>query len=223
MQPKKLTVLVAPLNAVGHVNACLGTTKSLLKRGHRVIILLDTSFAGHTASNGFEEHIYNLAVENFSEKEGKPGEDWAKGLEKRSIFGRHSAEEKWLSLKEMLIESKEAMFMVKRYNEIVKEAIALYSPDLIVIDMPYLMPSIAVSKIPWIHNLSVVPQVYCHEDAIPPCCSGILTKLILKPTFNLYFTKVYPPILHVTALGSVFVSYNVNLPIQNTSMTTLSR
>lgn len=179
LSKKKLTILVAPLNAVGHVNACLGTTKPLLERGHRVIILLDTSFAGHTASRGFEEHIYSLAVENFSEKESKAGEDWAKGLEKKSIFGRYSAEEKWLGLKEMLIESKEAMLMIERYNEIVRDAIALYNPDLIVIDMPYLLPSIALSKIPWIHNLSVVPQVYCHDDAIPPCCSGISTKSFL--------------------------------------------
>lgn len=116
----------------------------------------------------------------------KPGEDWAKEMLERSIFGQFSAEEKWRTLKAMLIESPEAMTMVRRYNQVVQEAIHRYRPELILVDMPYLLPAISASKIPWIFNLSVVPTVYCHEDSVPPCCSGLPSNAPRDSTWALF-------------------------------------
>ena len=159
---------------MGHVNACAGTTAPLLKRGHRVIFMVDQNFTGKLAPLGFEEHVYKLAIDNFSQKGSvTPGEDWAKSLLDRSIFGPDNTEQKWHKMMDFIVESAEAKSLIKQLNEQSKFAIDKFIPDLIVLDTPYLLPEVAYSGIPWIQNMSIVPQVFCMHDNISPACSGI--------------------------------------------------
>src|SRR5699024_3864465 len=57
---KRSTILVVPISAVGHVNACRGTTLPLLKRGHRVIFVVEQPYSGTLKAFGFEEHVFTV-------------------------------------------------------------------------------------------------------------------------------------------------------------------
>ncbi len=46
MSEKSLTILFAPLDGWGHINACIGLAEVLLNRGHRVVFAIDISFKG---------------------------------------------------------------------------------------------------------------------------------------------------------------------------------
>jgi len=52
---KSLTVLFAPLDGHGHINACHGLAEELRERGHRVVFTIDNVFKGRLKQYGFEE------------------------------------------------------------------------------------------------------------------------------------------------------------------------
>ena len=56
----KLTILFAPIDAVGHVNACIGLAEALKDRGHRIVFLVSKPYSGQLFSYGFEEEIFEM-------------------------------------------------------------------------------------------------------------------------------------------------------------------
>ena len=138
--------------------------------------MLEQAFKGTIASRGlgFEEHIYK--VEPFPEgkkqaetreTELKPGKYWAGILnESAIIMGEFPIEKKWRELIDILMESKESHNLIRQMNDYVKQAIALYKPNLIIVDTPYLLPEVAYGKIPWILNMSITPQMYSIDDGM---------------------------------------------------------
>ena len=67
---KRLTILVTAFNAVGHMNAVAGATKALMERGHRMIFLVEKSFADKFHPLGYEEHVYSSKPDS-NEASGK--------------------------------------------------------------------------------------------------------------------------------------------------------
>ncbi len=182
-QKQTLTILCIPINAVGHVNALAGTTRPFLQRGHRVVFLLESAYKGHLPDD-FEEIIYSLKVDNFSKEDGTPGEDWALGLLNQSIMGPSSPEEKWPPMLRLFVESPEALSLMGQLNAHSRTAIDSLKPDLLITDTGYLLPAIPHSGVPWIHHLSISPQLYvgCEKNqteikecpnSTPPGCSGL--------------------------------------------------
>src|SRR5690349_18204614 len=55
---RPLTILVTPVDAVGHINACAGALNHMLKRGHRVIFVLEKACAGKVSPLSYEEFLY---------------------------------------------------------------------------------------------------------------------------------------------------------------------
>ena len=54
------TIAFFPEGAYGPTNNCVGIGDVLRKRGHRVVFVIEESFAGALAEQGFEERLMRL-------------------------------------------------------------------------------------------------------------------------------------------------------------------
>ena len=68
------TVVFFPEGAFGPTNNCVGIGEQLLARGHRVLFIIEESFAGTLAARGFEEALMRLGPP--PEVEEAPGQFW---------------------------------------------------------------------------------------------------------------------------------------------------
>lgn len=177
---KALTIFVVPSDAVGHMNACAGSTRALRRRGHRVIYLTEECFKGKLVSQGFEEHNYKhkfkLTDENNNvdteEANMKPGEKMARDLLRNKIIGPFPVEEKMQQMIKYFTSSSTAKTKLIARDAAIREAISLYDPDLFLVDKAYLEPAIYYSGKPWIRNNSFSPACMLVDENIPPGCSG---------------------------------------------------
>ena len=72
--PEQLTLLVTPMDGVGHVNATIGIAEVLRDRGHRIVYVIAKTFEGKLKKYGFEEEVL---IDEEREKMG-PGKQWRK-------------------------------------------------------------------------------------------------------------------------------------------------
>ena len=79
---KQLTILVATVNAVGHVNACTGALAPFLRRGHRVIFIIE-AYQRKLTQLGFEEIVYQMPK---ATEEKNPGELMANMLKQFKVI-----------------------------------------------------------------------------------------------------------------------------------------
>ena len=122
-----MKILVTPINAVGHINACAGALASLLRRGHRIIFIIEEAFKGKLSSLGYEEVLYQIPKEA---DEQNPGEGLSKQLFEMKMFGDFTIEEKFdCLLKTFLSEKFLAEFEI--FNGKIKESTEKIKPDLI--------------------------------------------------------------------------------------------
>src|SRR4249919_4188458 len=72
MQPA--TIVFFPEGAFGPTNNCVGIGQVLRDRGHRVVFVVEESFAGSLEAQGFEERLMRLGP--APEVEEAPGQFW---------------------------------------------------------------------------------------------------------------------------------------------------
>lgn len=180
---KKLSILVVPISAVGHINACSGALSTLLKRGHRIVFFIEEGFRGRLSSLGYEEFVYknsNLTSEDAeteteteTDSSTNSSDHMANWLLESKIIGDFSSEEKLCSLNAILHSDDNY-----RDNEVIdgqlKVAIERYRPDLFYVDNISLHPAIYFnSKVaPFILNISLVPNYFIFSKEVPPAESG---------------------------------------------------
>src|SRR3954468_4156226 len=68
------TIVFFPEGAHGPTNNCAGIGAVLRERGHRVVFILEQSFAGTLEARGFEERLMRLGPP--PEQEEVPGQFW---------------------------------------------------------------------------------------------------------------------------------------------------
>ncbi|HKP21148.1 MAG TPA: hypothetical protein VJT68_06500, partial [Thermoleophilaceae bacterium] len=68
------TVVFFPEGAYGPTNNCIGIGQVLRRRGHRVVFVIEESFAGTLEEKGFEERLMRLTEP--AETEEEPGQFW---------------------------------------------------------------------------------------------------------------------------------------------------
>ena len=68
------TVVFFPEGAFGPTNNCVGIGEQLRARGHRVVFIVEESFAGTLEARGFEERLMRLGPP--PEVEEAPGQFW---------------------------------------------------------------------------------------------------------------------------------------------------
>src|SRR2546426_2191283 len=68
------TIVFFPEGAHGPTNNCVGIGQVLRDRGHRVVFVVEESFAGSLEAQGFEERLLRLGPP--PEQEEAPGQFW---------------------------------------------------------------------------------------------------------------------------------------------------
>ncbi|CAG2109767.1 unnamed protein product [Medioppia subpectinata] len=163
---RKLTILFAPVEGVGHVNACIGLAEVLLSRGHKIVFAIDQSFAGRLAPYGFIEEVFPS-----HQKDQMPGEMFANHLLDSGLLSNVSSFESlkiWRDIPVM-----DVVFAKKRANEpTLKTIVAKHSPDLFVIDDFNPSPAVLHSNKPWVCVISANLLFTSTDNRLPPGWSG---------------------------------------------------
>jgi UDP:flavonoid glycosyltransferase YjiC (YdhE family) len=74
MRSERRTIVFFPEGAFGPTNNCVGIGSVLKPRGHRVVFVVEESFAGTLEERGFEERLMRLKPK--PEVEETPGQFW---------------------------------------------------------------------------------------------------------------------------------------------------
>ena len=174
---KKLTILFSPVNAIGHINSCVGVAEILQSRGHRIVFMVNQSFKGAFIKRGFQEEIVEQEVnqqENVEEvnkeEQFDPSGYMLKILKDCGLFDDLPPIEKHKRCVG-LMES-----ITKKENDTIDNIIKRIKPDVIVVDFLF-APAIFKAGIPWVSLSSVQILTAIDDPRTPPGWSGL-------PTYN---------------------------------------
>jgi len=161
------TIIFFPEGAYGPTNNCVGIGDVLRRRGHRVVFVIEESFAGTLAAKGFEERLMRLGPPPAVPEE--PGQFWKDFIrETAPVFRTPTIEQ----LSTFVAPTFEALLDGARYvDERLAEIIAEVQPDVIVEDNVLAFPAIPASGCPWVRVVSCNPAEI-KDPNIPPPFSG---------------------------------------------------
>jgi MGT family glycosyltransferase len=161
------TVVFFPEGAFGPTNNCVGIGNVLRRRGHRVVFIVEQSFAGTLEAKGFEERLMRLAPP--PEEPEVPGQFWKDFIRDTApVFRLPTIEQlsgfigpTWQAL------CDGARYVEPRLREIIDEL----DPDVIVEDNVVGFPALPACGRPWVRIVSCNPAEL--KDAnVPPTFSG---------------------------------------------------
>jgi MGT family glycosyltransferase len=162
------TIVFFPEGAFGPTNNCVGIGDVLRRRGHRVVFVVEESFAGTLEAKGFEERLMRLAPAP-AEPEA-PGQFWKDFIRDTAPVFRETTFEQ---LGGFIAPTWQALLDGARYvDERLTEIFAELEPDAIVEDNVCAFPAIPASGRPWIRILSCNP-LELKDPALPPPYSGL--------------------------------------------------
>ncbi|MHB8460480.1 MAG: glycosyltransferase [Candidatus Limnocylindrales bacterium] len=164
---ERRTIVFFPEGAHGPTNNCVGIGDVLRRRGHRVVFIVEESFAGTLEAKGFEERLMRLGPPPAEPE--VPGQFWIDFIRDTApVFRRPTIEQ----LGEFIAPTFRALidgakFVDGRLREIIDEL----GPDAIVEDNVVAFPALAASGRPWVRIASCNPAEI-KDPAIPPFSSG---------------------------------------------------
>jgi len=161
------TVIFFPEGAYGPTNNCVGIGDVLRARGHRVVFVVEESFAGTLEARGFEERLMRLGPP--PEVEEAPGQFWKDFIRDTApVFRKPTIEQ----LGEFIQPTWQALLDGARYVEPrLREIIDELAPDVIVEDNVTSFPALPACGRPWVRIVSCNPLEIPDPD-IPPVFSG---------------------------------------------------
>ena len=167
MASEHRTIVFFPEGAFGPTNNCIGIGNVLKARGHRVVFVVEESFAGTLEAQGFEEARIRLSPP--AETEEVPGQFWkdfirdtAPEFRKPTIAQLESfLRPTWQALIDGAIYANERLSAI--FDEL--------RPDAIVEDNVVAFAAIATSGRPWARITSCNP-LELKDPALPPVFSG---------------------------------------------------
>jgi MGT family glycosyltransferase len=161
------TIVFFPEGAYGPTNNCVGIGDVLRRRGHRVVFVIEESFAGTLEAKGFEERLMRLTPP--PEVEEVPGQFWKDFIrETAPVFRKPTIEQ----LREFIAPTFAALLDGARYvDDRLREILAELAPDVIVEDNVVTFPAILASGRPWVRVVSCHPAEI-KDPNIPPPFSG---------------------------------------------------
>jgi MGT family glycosyltransferase len=164
------TVVFFPEGAFGPTNNCVGIASVLRQRGHRVVFVVEESFAGTLAAKGFEERLMRLQAP--SEEPEEPGQFWKDFIRDTAPHFRTPPTEQLESLILPIWEqlATGATYGQGRLGEIFTEV----QPDVIVQDNVVAFPAVLAAGVPWVRIVSCNP-LELPDAALPPVFSGLPT------------------------------------------------
>jgi len=164
------TIAFFPEGAYGPTNNCVGIGDVLRSRGHRVVFIVEESFAGTLERQGFEERLMRLGPP--PEVEEEPGQFWKDFIrETAPVFRKPTIEQ----LSEFIAPTFAALVDGARYvDDRLREIFDELQPDVIVEDNVVSFPALPASGRPWVRITSCNPAELKDPD-VPPAFSGYAT------------------------------------------------
>jgi MGT family glycosyltransferase len=161
------TIAFFPEGAYGPTNNCAGIGAVLRERGHRVVFIVEESFAGTLEARGFEERLMRLGPP--PEQEEAPGQFWKDFIRDTApVFRRPTIEQ----LEHFIAPTFKALIDGAAYvDERVREIIDELEPDVIVEDNVVGFPALPASGRPWVRIVSCNPAEL-KDELVPPVFSG---------------------------------------------------
>ena len=161
------TIVFFPEGAFGPTNNCVGIGQVLQRRGHRVVFIVEESFAGRLEAQGFEERLMRLRP--APETEEVPGQFWIDFIRDTApIFCKPTIEQ----LGEFIQPTWQALIDGAKYVDTrLREIIDELAPDAMVEDNVVGFPALPASGLPWIRIASCNPAEL-KDPLIPPFSSG---------------------------------------------------
>jgi MGT family glycosyltransferase len=162
------TIVFFPEGAFVPTNNCVGIGDVLRHRGHRIVFIVEESFAGTLEAQGFEERLMRLTPP--PEVEEAPGQFWKDFIrETAPVFRKPTIEQ----LREFIAPTFQALidgakFVDDRLLEIIDEV----EPDLVVEDNVVTFPALFASRRPWARITSCNPTEI-KDRRVPPPFSGL--------------------------------------------------
>ena len=166
--PDPRTIAFFPEGAFGPTNNCVGIGDVLRRRGHRVVFIVEESFAGTLEAQGFEERLMRLTPK--PEVEEVPGQFWKDFIrETAPVFRRPTIEQ----LDGFIAPTFQAAIDgAKHVDERLHEIIDELEPDLVVEDNIVAFPALLACGRPWARIVSCNPAELKDPD-VPPTFSGL--------------------------------------------------
>jgi MGT family glycosyltransferase len=167
MASENSTIVFFPEGAYGPTNNCVGIGQVLRERGHRVVFVIEESFAGNLEAQGFEERLMRLGPPPEIEEE--PGQFWKDFIrETAPVFRKPTIDQ----LSEFIEPTWRALCDGARYvDDRLREIFDEVQPDAIVEDNVVCFPAIHHSGRPWARIVSCNP-LELKDEAIAPVFSG---------------------------------------------------
>jgi MGT family glycosyltransferase len=163
-------IVFFPEGAFGPTNNCVGIGDVLRRRGHRVVFVVEESFAGTLEEKGFEERLMRLTPP--PETEEVPGQFWKDFIRETAPVFR---EPTIAQLSGFIVPTFKALVEGSEYvNDRLLEIFDELRPDLIVEDNVVSFPALFASGIPWVRIASCNPAEM-KDHAVPPPFSGLPT------------------------------------------------
>ena len=161
------TIVFFPEGAYGPTNNCVGIGQVLRAKGHRVVFVVEESFAGTLVAKGFEERLMRLGPPPAEPE--VPGQFWIDFIRDTApVFRKPTIEQ----LGEFIAPTWQALIDGSKYvNPRLAEIFDELAPDVIVEDNVVGFPAIAASGRPWVRIVSCNPMEM-KDPAIAPFSSG---------------------------------------------------
>jgi MGT family glycosyltransferase len=161
------TIAFFPEGAYGPTNNCVGIGDVLRRRGHRVVFIIEESFAGNLEAKGFEERLMRLGP--APEEPEEPGQFWKDFIrETAPVFRKPTVEQ----LGEFIAPTFQALVDGAQYVDgRLVEIIDDVQPDVIVEDNVVSFAALPASGRPWVRIVSCNPAEL-KDPAVPPTFSG---------------------------------------------------
>ena len=164
------TIVFFPEGAFGPTNNCVGIGDVLRQQGHRVVFIVEESFAGTLEQKGFEERLMRLGPPPETPEE--PGQFWKEFIrETAPVFRRPTIEQ----VEGFIRPTWQALVDgAKHVEPRLREILAELQPDVIVQDNVVGFPALPASGIPWVRIVSCNP-CELKDQRVPPVFSGYPT------------------------------------------------
>jgi len=161
------TVAFFPEGAFGPTNNCVGIGNVLRERGHRVVFIVEESFAGSLEEKGFDERLMRLAPP--PEEPEVPGQFWKDFIRDTApVFRTPTIEQ----LGAFIAPTFQALVDGSKYvHDRLLEIFDELEPAVIVEDNVVSFPALQASGRPWVRIMSCNPAEM-KDPAVPPVFSG---------------------------------------------------